>query len=180
MAESASGCCSLGPAFDDSSSANGSRSIQMDLSGFLAAEGTRTIDWTAPHAQQGDSAPKGKGRSKGRPRGSVAKSIAVDAEPGEKGGEETRIDGQTVCRRMCVEGWRSLFHRQGTSSYQDRRMLVNGFSKTRNVTQDSLKRSSLTLRCFHQAPIDAVITVIYGKAGRVRERWVVAWLMHPN
>ena len=51
----------------------------MDLSGFLSTEGSRIIDWTAP---------KGKGRSKGRPRGSVAKSIAVDAEPGEKGGDK--------------------------------------------------------------------------------------------
>ena len=61
----------------------------MDLSGFLSAEGSRRIYWTAPlQAPQGDNAPKGTARSKGRPRGSFAKPVAVHAEPGSKGGDK--------------------------------------------------------------------------------------------
>ena len=54
MAESESGCSSLGPAFDDSSSSTSASqaalstqttqgSIQMDLSGFLTAKGSQFI-----------------------------------------------------------------------------------------------------------------------------------------
>ena len=81
----------------------------MDLSGFLSAEGPRRIEWTVPlRAPNGDNAPKCKGRSKGRLRGSVAKPIAVDAEPGAKredrvtGGDLTLPDRvlEDVCKRV--------------------------------------------------------------------------------
>ena len=56
---------------------------------ILQSKGFPRIDWTAPlQAPQGDNAPKGKGRSKGRPRVSVAKPLAVDAEPGATGGDK--------------------------------------------------------------------------------------------
>ena len=59
------------------------------LSGCLGVEGSRIIDWTSPlQAPQEDNAPKGKGRSKGHPRGSGTKSIAVDAEPDAKEGDK--------------------------------------------------------------------------------------------
>lgn len=110
MAERESGCPSLGPGFDDSSSStsvtqaalsaqttkgdsanrgNTGGSIHMDLSGCLGAQDSKRIDWTALiQAPQEDDAPKGKGRSKGHPRVSVAKPIAVDAESGTKGGDK--------------------------------------------------------------------------------------------
>lgn len=95
--------------------------------GFPSAKGLRRIDWTVPsRAPQGDYAPRSKGILKSRPRGSVA-SIAVMLNQVQK--EEASIPaatshGQTVRRRRCVKGWRSLFHRQGPSSRHYRRMLL--------------------------------------------------------
>ena len=43
---------------DSANRGNTGGSIQMDLSGFLSAEGSRRIDWTAPlRASQGDNVP---------------------------------------------------------------------------------------------------------------------------
>ena len=59
------------------------------------------IDWTAPlQAQQGNNAPKGKGRSQGRPSGSVAKRI----DPLDKSIVDNEEDQPLFCDGAGDEG----------------------------------------------------------------------------
>lgn len=130
-------CPSLGPALGASSSsasvsqamfsaqttkvysinrANTGGTVQMNLSRFLSAGGSRRIAWTAPLlAPQGENVQRVRKDS----RGSAAKPINIEAEPGAKGGEKDIGDDFTwpdcLSEEICNR-WRSLFPRQVTSS----------------------------------------------------------------